>query len=119
LQENVAVKNKLWYLDSGCSKHMIGDSSLLISFIEKHWGFVTYEDNNKGRILDRENIRDKDTLLIKDVLLVKGLKHNLLSLNQLCDKGFQVTFQPEICLTSASSRKTYLVGKRVNNLYTC
>jgi len=36
----------------------------------------------------------------------------------LCDKGLQVTFQPEICLiSSADSRKTHLVGKGVNNIY--
>jgi len=53
---------------------------------------------NKGRILGSGNIGDKDTLIIKDMLLVKGL--NLLSINQPCDKGFQVTFELEICLIS-------------------
>jgi len=75
-------------------------------------------DNNKGGILGSGDIGDKDSLIIKDVLLVKRMKHNLLSINQLCDKGFQVTFELEIYLIfSVGSRRTHLVGKRVNNVY--
>jgi len=62
---------------------------------------VTYGDNNKERILGRDSIGDKNNLLIHDVLYVKDLKHNLLSISQLCDKGYQVIFKPnssEICL---------------------
>jgi len=80
--------------------------------------FVTYGDNNKGWMLGSRDIGDKDSLIIKDGLLVEGLTHNLLSISQLCDKGFQVTFEPEICLIShVSSRRTHFVGKRVNNVY--
>jgi len=34
LQEKAATKNKLWSSDSGCSKHMTGDASLLTNFNE-------------------------------------------------------------------------------------
>ena len=52
------------------------------------------------------------------MVLVEGLKHNLLSISQLCDKGLEVTFQIEICLISSrDSRESHLVGKRVNNVY--
>ena len=81
-----------WYLDSGCSKHMIGDKSKFLSISFKQEGHVTYGDNNKGRILGRGSIRDKDILIIHDVLYVEGLKHNLLSISQLCEKGYQVIF---------------------------
>jgi len=60
---------------------MTGDASLLTNFNGKHGGFVTYEDNNKGKILGSGDIRDKDFLIIKDVFLVQGLKHNLLSIS--------------------------------------
>jgi len=49
---------------------------------------------------------------------VEGLKHSLLSISQLCDKGYQVTFKPntcEICLPN--SLEVLLIGKRVNNAY--
>jgi len=55
-------------------------------------------------------------VIIKDVLLVDGLKHSLLSIIQLCDKGYKITFEPNHCLIADSkSSETVLVGKRVNN----
>jgi len=95
---------------------MTRDASLLTNFSGKHNDCVTYGDN--GKILGSGNIGDKDSLIIKDVLLVEGLKHNFLSISQLCYKGFKVTFELEICLiSSAGSRKTHLVNKRLNNVY--
>ena len=109
---------QLWYLDSGCSKHMTGDKSKFLSISFKQEGHVTYGDNNKGRILGKGSIGDKDILVIHDVLYVEGLKHNLLSISQLCDKGYQVMFKSntcEICLPN--TKEVMLVGKRVNNVY--
>ncbi|BAT79039.1 hypothetical protein VIGAN_02183700, partial [Vigna angularis var. angularis] len=83
----------MWCLDSGCSKHMTGDKKKFTSFRKKERGFVTYGDNNKGKILGIGDIGSEDTLMIKDVLYVEGLKHNLISISQLCDKGFKVTFE--------------------------
>jgi len=58
------------------------------------------------------------TLIIKDVLLVEGLKHNLLSISQLCDKGYEIKFKPDLCLISSpTTNQTLFIGKRVNNIY--
>jgi len=74
-----------WYLDSGCSKHMTGDKSKFLCISYKQEWHVTYGDINKGRILGRGSIGDKHILVIHDVIYVEGLKHNLLSISQLCD----------------------------------
>ena len=55
-------------------------------------GFVTYGDNNKGRILGKGKVGAPPFTSIEDVLYVEGLKHNLLSISQLCDKGFNNIF---------------------------
>ena len=34
---------------------------------------------------------------IENVYLVKGLKHNLLSISQLCDKGYKIVFEQDKC----------------------
>ena len=49
---------------------------------------------------------------------MKGLKHNLLSISQLCDKGYKIIFEPNICMLvcEAKFRKILLFGKRVNNM---
>ena len=70
----------MWYLDGGCSEHMIRDVSQLINLKWKPDGFVTYGDNNRGRILGVGDIGGDD-VIIKDVPLVDGLKHNLLSIS--------------------------------------
>jgi len=90
LQDKGATNKKLWYLDSGCSKHMTGDESLLTGLTLKHGGYVTYGDNNKGKIIGSGDIGVKGSLTIQNVLLVEGLKHNLLSISQLSDKGMKV-----------------------------
>ena len=39
----------------------------------KHEGYVTYGDNNKGRILDGVDIGDHDTIIIKMCYMWKDL----------------------------------------------
>jgi len=51
------------------------------------------------------------------VLLVEGLNHNLISINQLCDKEFKVVFEPSHCLIFYACGSIMLVGKKVNNIY--
>jgi len=113
----LASSKLLWYLDIGYSKHMTGDASHLTNLKLKPAGYVTYGDNNRGRILG-VGIGGDDKVIIKDVLLVDGLKHNLLSISQLCDKGYKITFEPNLCLIAdPKSSETVLMGKRVNNVY--
>ena len=38
----------LWYLDSGCSRHMTGDRSLFKVFESKKGGNVTFGDGSKS-----------------------------------------------------------------------
>jgi len=52
----VKAKDSLWYLDSGFFRHMISDKSKLIELVLRKAGYVTYGDNNKGRIMGEGNI---------------------------------------------------------------
>jgi len=97
---------------------MTGNASQLTNMKLRPAGYVTYGDNKRGRILGVGDIGEIEKVIIKDVLLVEGLKHNLLSISQLCDKGYKITFEPNLCLiTDSKSTETILVGKRVNNVY--
>jgi len=108
----------MWYLDNGCSKHMTRDKTKFFNLLLKHEGYVTYGDNNKGKILGRGTIGDKNSFLIHDVLFMEGLEHNLLSTSQLCDKAYQVTFKPNMCeIRLPKSQEVLLIGKRINNVY--
>jgi len=92
---------------------MTGDASQLTNLKLRRAVYV-----NRGRILGVGDIGGNDKVIIKDVLLVESLKHNLLSISQLCDKRYKITFEPNLCLiTDSKSAETVLVGKRVNNVY--
>lgn len=57
-----------------------------LSLSQKNWGFITFIDNEKGRIIGQWNIGNDNFSLIENVLLVNDLNHNLLSISQLYDK---------------------------------
>nr|GEV40708.1 integrase, catalytic region, zinc finger, CCHC-type, peptidase aspartic, catalytic [Tanacetum cinerariifolium] len=45
------VQIVLWYLDSGCSKHMTGDRSQLVNFIHKFLGTVKFGNDHVAKIM--------------------------------------------------------------------
>ena len=67
---------------------MTGDESKFAFLTRRKGGYVIFGDNGKGRIIGHGSIGNNSSSLIENVLLVDGLKHNLLSISQLCDKGF-------------------------------
>ena len=81
----------LWYLDSGCSRHMTGSKSLLDDYVKKDGPVVSYGDNNKGYTKGHGTIKCK-SVIFKNMSYVKGLKHNLLSISQICDADYEVLF---------------------------
>jgi len=75
-------------------------------------------ETKRGRILGVGDIGGDDDVIIKYVFLVEGLKHSLLSISQFSDRGYKVTFEPNLCLiTDSKTSETVLEGKRVNNVY--
>jgi len=94
---------------------MTGDFAQFTSLKLKAEGHVTYGDNNRGRILGRGNVGTENSTTIENVLYVEGLKHSLLSISQLCDKGYRVNFEANTCtISNESSGKLLFTGKRVN-----
>ena len=50
------------------------------------------ETTNKGKIIGVEKIGTNPSTSVKNVLLINDLKHSLLSIHKLCDKGLLVSF---------------------------
>jgi transposase InsO family protein len=114
----MTVKKKPWYLDSGCSRHMTGDKQSFLSFVEKEGGLVTFGNNEQSRIKGKGVIGKINSAKIENVQYVEGLKHNLISISQLCDSGFEVTFKPHTCeVRQESSGKILFTGSRNKNVY--
>ncbi|KAL8148754.1 hypothetical protein AgCh_005933 [Apium graveolens] len=103
-QKNILV------LDSGCSGYMTGNKALLSDFVEKAGPGVSYGDGNMGKTLRYGNI-NLGNVIIETVALVSGLKHNLLSVSQICDRGYHVDLFEEHCeVISNSTGKVVLKG---------
>ena len=69
-----------------------------ISLTTINGGKVTFGDNAKCKVKGKGKVGMMPHCFIDDVLLVEGLKHNLLSISQFCDKGNQVIFNSTQCL---------------------
>ena len=75
---------------------MTGDKFKLTDFVSKEGGYVTFGGKNNGRIFGEGNIGNQHKTQIKKFLYVNGLKHNLLSISQLHDKGFKIEFNKNL-----------------------
>ncbi|KAH9780462.1 hypothetical protein KPL71_008083 [Citrus sinensis] len=119
LNEGLKKKKNKWYLDSGCSRHMTGNYAWFSSFTKiENGGDVSFGDNSKGKILGIGNVGKVSSTLIENVCLVENLKHNLISISQLCDKGYKVIFDKFSCVIENScDGKTLFVGNRCGNVY--
>ena len=82
-----ACDSCLWYLDSGCSRHMIGNKGLFKTLFEGKIGTVTFGDGSKFVIRGIGTVDIPGLSVFEDVWYVDGLKANLLSISQSCDNG--------------------------------
>ena len=95
----------LWYLNSGCSRHMTRDQSLFKVFESKKGGNVTFGDGSISQIKGKGIISLPGLPDIANILYVEGLKVNLLSIIQICDQDFMVLFSKGKCLVMNESGK--------------
>ena len=76
-----ACDSCLWYLDSGCSKHMIGNKRLSKTLFEGKIGTVTFGDGSKSVIRGIGIVDIPGLLVFEDVWYLDGLKANLLNIS--------------------------------------
>ena len=96
---------------------MTGNKSLLSEFEEKAGPAVSYGDGNLGQTLGYGNI-EIGNVIIEKVALVSGLKHNLLSISQITDRGYHVNFMKDHCeIINKKTQKIALTGYRHGNIY--
>nr|GEY18269.1 hypothetical protein [Tanacetum cinerariifolium] len=81
----------LWCVDSGCSKHMIGNLKLLINFIWKFIGTVRFGNDHIAAIM---------------------------GFGQFCDSDLEVAFRRDDCFVKNLEGVDLLKGARLTNLYT-
>jgi len=78
---------------------------------------VTFGGNLSGKIIGTRTIGNS-SISINNVWLVDGLEHNLLSISQLYDNGYDVMFGKANCIVINKDNKFIVFkGKRVENVY--
>ncbi|XP_070005272.1 uncharacterized protein [Nicotiana sylvestris] len=107
-----------WFMDSGCSKHMTGNTTDFLSLKVVQGGNVSFGNGKKGYILGVGKVGRSLAHSIENVYYVNGLKYSLLSVSQICDKGNKVEFLSKICIvTDLVTGEIVLVAKRYKNIY--
>jgi hypothetical protein len=108
-----------WFIDSGCSSHMTGDQDKFV-ILKKRGGNVAFGDDSSTKILGKGIVKlGKENVKAGKVLLVEDLKHNLLSVNKICDQGYTLTFDSRKCKIreNNSGRLVATATRRPNNIY--
>ncbi|GJU04762.1 retrovirus-related pol polyprotein from transposon TNT 1-94 [Tanacetum coccineum] len=106
----------LWYLDSGCSKHITGDRSQLTNFVHKFLGTVKFGNDQVAKIIGYGDYQIGN-VTISRIYYVEGLGHNLFSVGQLCDTDLKVAFRKHTCFVRNMEGVNLVSGSQGTNLY--
>nr|GFB03165.1 integrase, catalytic region, zinc finger, CCHC-type, peptidase aspartic, catalytic [Tanacetum cinerariifolium] len=117
INKSLVVQFVVWYLDSGCSKHITGDRSQLINFVQKFLGTVKFGNDHVAKIMDYGDYQIGN-VTISRVYYVEGLGHNLFFVRQFCDSDLEVAFRQHTCFIRNLEGVDLLTGSQGNNLYT-
>ncbi|GJV43241.1 retrovirus-related pol polyprotein from transposon TNT 1-94 [Tanacetum coccineum] len=115
--ENRVIQIILWYLESGCSKHMSGDRSQLTNFVHKFLDTVKFGNDQIAKIMGYGDYQIGNIIILR-VYYVEGLGHNLFSVSQFCDSDLEVAFRKHTCFVRNLEGVDLLLGSRETNLYT-
>nr|GEU77024.1 retrovirus-related Pol polyprotein from transposon TNT 1-94 [Tanacetum cinerariifolium] len=96
VSKSKVVQIVLWYLDSGCSKHMTEDRSQLTNFVNKFFGTVKFENDHMAKIMGYVDYHIRN-VTISRVYYVEGLGQNLFSVGQFCDSNLEVVLHQHTC----------------------
>jgi hypothetical protein len=77
---------------------MTVDRDMFLTLRKERDGYVSFENDDSTKIIGKGTVRigNKNTKA-ENVLLVENMKHNLLSVIQMCDQGHKVTFVSQKC----------------------
>nr|GFB46020.1 retrovirus-related Pol polyprotein from transposon TNT 1-94 [Tanacetum cinerariifolium] len=118
------VQIVLWYLDFGCSKHLTGDRSQLVNFVQKFLGTVKFGNDHVAKIMGYGEYQIGN-VTISWMYYVEGLGHNLFFVGQFCDSDLEVAFRQHTCfirnldgfdLLTASNTKSWLWHRCLSHL---
>ncbi|WVZ58376.1 hypothetical protein U9M48_008655 [Paspalum notatum var. saurae] len=88
----------VWIMDSGCSRHMTGHRKWFSSLNPVSTKeYITFGDNGQGKVMGVGSVSLSAKLSLREVAFVRNLGFNLVSVSQLLDEGFEVSFKKGAC----------------------
>ena len=97
---NTSSKDDVWFLDSGCSNHMIETKDWLFDFDGNFRESVKLGDDSKMSFMGRGNLKlliGGIIQVITNVYYLPGLRNNLVSIGQLQLKNLTIVFKHDSC----------------------
>ncbi|GJS55875.1 retrovirus-related pol polyprotein from transposon TNT 1-94 [Tanacetum coccineum] len=110
------LKRSVWYLDSDCSRHMIGVKQYLHIYLKEPGPKVVFGDDS-SRDTGGYSLVNCNGITFTRVAYVNGLKHNLISISQLCDANFKVLFTKTQRTIFNQNDEVVLIAPRRRDVY--
>jgi hypothetical protein len=77
---------------------MIGDRDKFLTLRKERDGSVSFGNHDSAKIIGKGIARIGNKIEKEEnVLLVEDMKHNILSVSQMCDQGYKVTSDSQKC----------------------
>ncbi|GKA99038.1 hypothetical protein Tco_0826975 [Tanacetum coccineum] len=111
-----AKKKPIWYLDSGCSRHMTSVKSYLHKYVEQPGPKVVFRDHSTCTTKGYGSIKCNGIVFTK-VAFVNSLKYNLIRISQLCDAKYIVQFDEKRGTIFNSKKEVVMIALRVRDVY--
>nr|GEY44643.1 retrovirus-related Pol polyprotein from transposon TNT 1-94 [Tanacetum cinerariifolium] len=106
----------IFIVDSGCTKHMTGNLTLLCNFVEKHLGTLHFGNDQFAPILGYGDLV-QGNITINRVYYVEGLNHNLFFVGQFYSADLEVAFRKSTCFVRDLQGNDLLTGNRGSDIY--
>ncbi|GJW69674.1 retrovirus-related pol polyprotein from transposon TNT 1-94 [Tanacetum coccineum] len=102
--------------NSGCSRHMTGVKQYLHRYSKESGPKVVFRDKSLGDIEGYGSVIYNGIIFTR-VAYVNGLKHNLISISQLCDANFKILFTKTQGTIFNQNNKVVLIALRRRDVY--
>ncbi|GJT15513.1 retrovirus-related pol polyprotein from transposon TNT 1-94 [Tanacetum coccineum] len=116
LMEEDYLKRSVWYLDSGCSRHMTRIKQYLHKYSKESGPKVVFGDDS-SRDTEGYGLVNCNGITFIRVAYVNGLKHNLISISQLRNANYKVLFTKTQGTIYNQNDEVFLIAPKRRDVY--
>ncbi|GKC98648.1 retrovirus-related pol polyprotein from transposon TNT 1-94 [Tanacetum coccineum] len=110
------LKRSVWYLDSGCSRHMTVIKQYMHIYSKESGPKVVFRDDSSGDTEGYGSV-NYNGITFTRVAYVNGLKDNLINISQLCDANYKVLFTKTQGIIYNQNDEVVLIAPKRRDVY--